>query len=229
MTMCASASAAAAPPMSFFMISMALGGLMSRPPVSKQMPLPTSVTRGAEALPQVRSISRGGRSLARPTAWIIGKFSLRRSSPTMQLTLAPWRSGKQARGLLELLGAHVARRRVDEVAAQPHAVDDRQHALVVGALGHLQPRNRLPTVALSPSCSGGSGRRRDPRLPRPGRRPRSCRPGGRCRPAAPAPTGPAPAPPCPWDRCRGPRPVRSPRPRVRRRRPAAAGACGPCP
>ena len=49
MIMCASASAAAAPPMSFFMISMALAGLMSRPPVSKQMPLPTSVTRGAVA------------------------------------------------------------------------------------------------------------------------------------------------------------------------------------
>ena len=49
-TMCASASAAAAPPMSFFMISMALAGLMSRPPVSKQMPLPTSVTRGRRGL-----------------------------------------------------------------------------------------------------------------------------------------------------------------------------------
>ena len=49
MTMWPSASALAAPPMSFFMISMPLAGLMSRPPVSKQMPLPTSVTRGAPA------------------------------------------------------------------------------------------------------------------------------------------------------------------------------------
>ena len=49
--MCPSASAAAAPPMSFFMMSMALAGLMSRPPVSKQMPLPTSVTILAPARP----------------------------------------------------------------------------------------------------------------------------------------------------------------------------------
>ena len=38
---------------------------------------------------QTRSISRGGRSLARPTAWIIGKFLAMRSSPTMLDTRAP--------------------------------------------------------------------------------------------------------------------------------------------
>ena len=46
MIMDASASAVAAPPMSFFILSMPVSGLMSRPPVSKQTPLPTSVTRG---------------------------------------------------------------------------------------------------------------------------------------------------------------------------------------
>ena len=74
MIMWPSASAVAAPPMSFFISSMPLDGLMSRPPVSKQMPLPTRVTAGAPARPQVRSISRGARGLARPTAWISGKF-----------------------------------------------------------------------------------------------------------------------------------------------------------
>ena len=58
--------------MSFFIWSMLPAGLMSRPPVSKHTPLPTSVTLGALARPQVMSISRGGRELARPTAWIIG-------------------------------------------------------------------------------------------------------------------------------------------------------------
>src|SRR5262249_41297526 len=59
-TMCASASIAAAPPMSFFMLSMPLSGLMSRPPESKHTPLPTSVTLGSLDAPQVRSTRRGG-------------------------------------------------------------------------------------------------------------------------------------------------------------------------
>ena len=46
MIMWARPRAVAAPPMSFFMLSIAASGLMSRPPVSKQTPLPTSVTRG---------------------------------------------------------------------------------------------------------------------------------------------------------------------------------------
>ena len=74
MIMCASASAVAAPPMSFFISSMALDGLMSRPPVSKQMPLPMMRhLRRAGAAPG-ESIRRGARGLARPTAWMSGKF-----------------------------------------------------------------------------------------------------------------------------------------------------------
>ena len=68
MIMCASASAVAAPPMSFFMLSMPASGLMSSPPVSKQTPLPTSVIFGSLSLPQVRSISRGARGEPAPTA-----------------------------------------------------------------------------------------------------------------------------------------------------------------
>jgi len=44
----------------------------SRPPVSKHTPLPTRVTFGCVSLPQMKSSSRGARTLARPTAWIIG-------------------------------------------------------------------------------------------------------------------------------------------------------------
>jgi hypothetical protein len=68
MIMCAAASTVAAPPMSFFIISMPLDGLMSSPPESKHTPLPTSVTFGSAGLPQVRSISRGASADARPTA-----------------------------------------------------------------------------------------------------------------------------------------------------------------
>ena len=67
-TISASASTLAAPPMSFFMISMPLDGFRSSPPVSKQTPLPTSVTLGWAGSPQVRSIRRGARGDAMPTA-----------------------------------------------------------------------------------------------------------------------------------------------------------------
>ncbi len=60
--------------MSFFMISMPLDGFRSSPPVSKHTPLPTSVTLGCVGSPQEKSISRGARAEAMPTAWISGKF-----------------------------------------------------------------------------------------------------------------------------------------------------------
>ena len=123
MIMWPSASAAAAPPMSFFISSMPLAGLMSRPPVSKVMPLPTSVTVRAPSRPQVRSMRRGARGLARPTAWIIGKFLASRSSPTMTLDVRAVPGREVAGGGLDLGRAEVGGRRVDEVAAEPHRVD----------------------------------------------------------------------------------------------------------
>ena len=74
MISCASASAWAAPPMSFFMIRMPPACLRSSPPLSKQTPLPTIATRGSSGLPHSSSISRGARSgvAARPTAAISG-------------------------------------------------------------------------------------------------------------------------------------------------------------
>ncbi len=68
----ASASMIAAPAMSFFMLSMPEAALRSRPPESKHTPLPTSVTLGADLSPQTMSTRRGARTLARPTAWIVG-------------------------------------------------------------------------------------------------------------------------------------------------------------
>jgi len=64
----ASASAAAAPPMSFFINPMPLDGLMSRPPLSKATPLPTRVTFGASSRPQRKSTRRGASAAALPTA-----------------------------------------------------------------------------------------------------------------------------------------------------------------
>ncbi len=72
--MCASASAVAAPPMSFFMLSMPESGLISSPPVSKHTPFPTNVIFGSLALPHVMSISRGARADPAPTACTSGKF-----------------------------------------------------------------------------------------------------------------------------------------------------------
>ena len=88
MIICAKPSTAAAPPMSFFIKPMEAPGLRFSPPVSKHTPLPTSVSRGPVS-PHRRSISRGARSAARPTVWIIGKFCSRRASPVITSMLAP--------------------------------------------------------------------------------------------------------------------------------------------
>ena len=71
MIMAARPRTCAAPPMSFFISFMPAADLRSSPPESKHTPLPTRVTRGPVP-PQRRSISRGARVLARPTAWIAG-------------------------------------------------------------------------------------------------------------------------------------------------------------
>ncbi len=119
MIMWPSVSAAAAPPMSFFISSMALDGLMSSPPVSKVMPLPTSVTVRAPSRPQVRSIRRGARELARPTAWIIGKVLGEQIVADDDFDARAVPRGKIAGGRLDLCRAEVGGRRVDEVAAEP--------------------------------------------------------------------------------------------------------------
>ncbi len=67
-SICANASVHAAPPISFFISSMPAEGFRSSPPLSKQTPFPTRVTRGAPGSPQRMSISRGARGLPAPTA-----------------------------------------------------------------------------------------------------------------------------------------------------------------
>ena len=131
--------------MSFFMLSMPDAGLRSRPPVSKHTPLPTSVTLGSLSLPQVRSISRGARVLARPTAWIIGKFCFSRSSPTDDLDLGAVLLGELLRRGRELDRPHVGRRRGDEIARQADRFDHRRRARLVGA---LRPQDLRPGLAL---------------------------------------------------------------------------------
>ena len=60
--------AVALPPISFFIKFMAAPGFKFKPPVSKQMPLPTNVTFGSDFLPQFNSINRGAWVDALPTA-----------------------------------------------------------------------------------------------------------------------------------------------------------------
>ena len=138
MIMEASASAVAAPPMSFFIFSMPLSGLMSSPPVSKQTPLPTSVTFGCLSSPQVRSISRGALVAARPTAWISGKFLVQQLFADHGVDGGGVARGELARGLFELRRPHVVCRRVDQIARQRHRFDDAGKVVAVEALRQIE-------------------------------------------------------------------------------------------
>ena len=55
---------------------MLLDGLMSSPPVSKQTPLPTSVTLGWAGSPQEKSISRGARVEAADPGGRLGELAV---------------------------------------------------------------------------------------------------------------------------------------------------------
>ena len=142
---------------------------MSRPPVSKATPLPTRVTRGASALPQVKSMRRGGVAEARPTAWIIGKFCFSRSSPTMLVKEAPCRSASCARGRLDAVGAEIARRRVDEIAACDDRIRDMRDFLGIDALRRHEANGFLAALAVTVEAvaaqkPGEGGERRVRRL-----------------------------------------------------------------
>ena len=110
--MSASPIAVAAPPMSFFISPIEAGGLMSSPPVSKQTPLPTSVTFGASVAPpdeveQPRRLGGGGahrldhRQVRRPE---------RRGARGSPRPSAPCRARERHEGRLERLRPHVAGR-----------------------------------------------------------------------------------------------------------------------
>ena len=224
-TMCPSASALAAPPMSFFMISMPLAGLMSRPPVSKAMPLPTSVICRSPARPLATpgEVDEARRARAGAADGMDQGEILRQQVVADDARhVGAVRPGELPGGILQLLRPHVARGRVDEVAAEPDRLDLGKRAGVIDAARGLQLARRRRR---RPTCSAGSGRRRAPR-----RRPRARarqgrRPGDSSRAAAGSAAGPRPAPASPWDRPRAPRRARARRRRARRRAPAAAHAC----
>ena len=139
MTRSAKASAAAAPPMSFFISAMALDGLMSRPPVSKQMPLPTIVTLGACSDPQRRSIRRGaavaGAAHGVDHREIVGE----QARAFRDLDARAEGVGKLARGALELGGTEIVGRRVDEIAAEIERLGKRQNLVLARAFGQDEP------------------------------------------------------------------------------------------
>ena len=91
---------------------------MSRPPVSKVTPLPTSVTFGASSRPQKKSTIRGASAAARPTAWMRGKLAARSSSPRDHADAGVEMLGELDRLLFERVGTEHVGGRVDEVAAE---------------------------------------------------------------------------------------------------------------
>ncbi len=222
--------------MSFFISAMLLPGLMSRPPVSKQMPLPTMVTLGACSDPQRRSISRGARSLARPTAWIMGKLSDNSPDPSVTLMPAPKAVAssraapsssagpRSLAGVLMRSRPKIKRLGQSENLVLARAV--RQHqALGLGAIGRFVAAEAIAAgekaeggqlgigkwrgeaiVARGQRARQDTGEQRGVRRPRPCRR---CRAGHRrYRPARPA----GPAPILAWQPSLAPRPS-SARPR----------------
>ena len=165
MIMWASASTVAAPPMSFFIISMPLDGLMSRPPVSKHTPLPTSVIFGSAGSPQVRSIRRGARAERAPDRMdqrkVLGEEVV---ADDRARTLAPCCVGERAGGLLQLGRPEIVGRRVDEVAGEPHPLDHAGEVVAVEIARNLEPDLLLLRLAVAAEAIGPEreGERRQP-------------------------------------------------------------------
>ena len=135
MTSSAKASAEAAPPMSFFISAMALPGLMSRPPVSKQMPLPTMVTLGACSAPKRRSMRRGAAVARAPDRVDHREIVGEQARALGDLDASAISGGELARGGLKLGGAKIVGRRVDEIAAEIERLGERQNLLLARAFG----------------------------------------------------------------------------------------------
>ena len=114
--------------MSFFISSMPAAGLMSRPPESKQTPLPTSVTFGWAASPQLKSTRRGASSAARPTAWISGSLASSRCFAAGDDRACAELRGDAQRRRLQRGGAKIVGGRVDEIAAERDGFGDALHA-----------------------------------------------------------------------------------------------------
>ncbi len=116
--------------MSFFISAMPADGLMSRPPVSKQTPLPINVTFGCVGSPQTKSTSRGRARGGLPHG-VDGRES------ALQFVAHDFLRGRTvlARDPDRLggkpLGRHVGRRRVDEIARKRRCTRESQDVGVV--------------------------------------------------------------------------------------------------
>ena len=136
----ARARAVAAPPMSFFIRYMPLDGLMSRPPVSKQTPLPTSVTFGASSGPQ-RKIDEPWR-LRRGTADRMDEreILLEQIVAERDRRFGAELRGERHGGRFERVGVHVIGRRVDEIAPERHGRGERLDPRQVDIAGRHELR-----------------------------------------------------------------------------------------
>ena len=144
--------------MSFFISRIPLAGLMSSPPESKHTPFPTRVRRGAPESPQVRSMSRGRWTLARPHRMDRGVALVEQclSGHHPELRAVPGRQIGHRGG--EILRHHVARRGVDEIADAGHRPG--LPARRVGGCRGPGEEQRGPVA--SPSCTARSDTRRGP-------------------------------------------------------------------
>ena len=102
--------------------------------MSKQTPLPTSVTFGASSGPKLKSTSRGSSAAARPTAWISGKPRASNSWPTMLFAVDAVALGQRMNRGFERDGAEIIGGRVDEIACEADAVGHADYAARIDAL-----------------------------------------------------------------------------------------------
>ena len=167
-------------------------GLMSSPPVSKQTPLPISVTFGWAGSPQLMSIEA-----RRPVGGAADRMDERKvlrqeivADDRAEARAMPRR--QRAGGALELGRAHVVGRRVDQVAGEPDRLGDAGEVGAVDAGRQFEPDRPCPRPCDSARSDRCRARRRAP----PGARRAAHWRTDRCRPAA----GPArrPAAANPW-------------------------------
>ena len=154
--------------MSFFMISMPVDGFRSSPPVSKQTPLPTSVTLGWAGSPQAeidqpRRARRGHADRMNQrkilSRQVVADDAVETGAEALGEFLRPPR---------QFLRSHVVRRRVDEIAGKRGGLGHARDIGDVDAVRRHQPdvgRIRL-AVAAEAIAAERKGERRKPRVVR---------------------------------------------------------------
>ena len=145
---------------------MPAAGLRSRPPLSKQTPLPTRVSFGRSSSPQTRSISRGAMA-ARAADGMDRRIVLRQQIVARDgRDPRPVAAAELADGGFEPLRPHIVRRRVDEVAHQRVRLDGRQGGVPVRLRGPDEAGMAAPAAAgigverIAAEPPGGGGPRR---------------------------------------------------------------------